>query len=144
MQRARRRNDVVGRVCLIVAAVVALMLPKAARAGDQGPGSVTPRQWSTRMADAEMSRRGDSLIWKEGGKAKWDYAAGLFTLALLKLNERVPDPRYLKFAESAIGSFITPDGGIRGYRPEEYQLDHVNPGKTLLALYRLTGEEQTS
>src|SRR5437016_14646789 len=43
----------------------------------------TPMQWSVRMADSEMARRGDSLAWKEGGTAKWDYTTGLFTLSLL-------------------------------------------------------------
>ena len=101
-------------------------------------GGATPLEWSQRMAESEVARRGDSLAWKEGGKAKWDYTAGLFTLSLLKLDE----PRYVKFVETAIGSFITPDGNIRGYKPEEYQLDHINPGKTVLALYELTKEER--
>jgi unsaturated rhamnogalacturonyl hydrolase len=90
------------------------------------------------MAESEVARRGDSLAWKEGGKAKWDYTAGLFTLSLLKLNA----PRYLSFVETTIGSFITTNGNIRGYKAEEYQLDHINPGKTVLALYQLTREER--
>lgn len=102
----------------------------------------TPLQWSARMADSEMNRLGDRLVWKENGKATWDYTAGLFTLSLLKLDECAPDPRYLRFAESAIGSFITPEGGIRDYNAAEYQLDHINPGKTVLMLYRITKEER--
>src|SRR6266436_5257303 len=93
----------------------------------------TPLQWSVRMADSEMARRGDSLAWKEGGTAKWDYTTGLFTLSLLKLNERVNDPRYVAFAESAIGSFISTNGMIHGYKFEDYSLDNINPGKTVLA-----------
>ena len=38
----------------------------------------TPLQWSVRMADSTMARRGESLAFKPGG-GKWDYAAGLFT-----------------------------------------------------------------
>ncbi len=105
-------------------------------------GGASPLQWSVRMADAEIARRGDTLAWKPGGKAKWDYAAGLFTLALLKLNERSPAPRYVEFSRQAIGSFITPDGSIRGYKREDYNLDNLNPGKTVLALYRLTKEDR--
>ena len=66
----------------------------------------------------------------------------MFTLSLLKLNERVNNPRYVAFAETIIGSFITADGGIRTYKAEEYQLDNINPGKTVLALYQLTGDER--
>ena len=43
-----------------------------------------PLQWSVRMADSEMARRSDSLAWKEGDTAKWDYTTGLFTLSFLK------------------------------------------------------------
>ncbi|MCS7337322.1 MAG: glycoside hydrolase family 88 protein [Verrucomicrobiae bacterium] len=100
----------------------------------------TPLEWSVRLADAEIARRGDSLAWRPGGRARWDYTAGLFTLSLLKLHEHVPNPRYFQFVQEAIGSFITPDGDIQTYRLDEYNIDHINPGKTVLALYRLTNE----
>jgi unsaturated rhamnogalacturonyl hydrolase len=102
----------------------------------------TPLQWSVRLADSEMSRRGDSLQWKEGGAAKWDYATGLFTWSLLTLHEHVDDPQYVKYPEATIGSFIAPDGNIHGYNKEEYQLDALNPGRTLLALWQLTHDDR--
>jgi unsaturated rhamnogalacturonyl hydrolase len=102
----------------------------------------TPLQWSVRLADSEIARRGDSLVWKQRGKARWDYSAGLFTLSLLKLNEQVHNPDYVKFAENTIGSFITPEGGIQGYKVAEYQLDAINPGKTVLALWQITHDER--
>jgi unsaturated rhamnogalacturonyl hydrolase len=100
--------------------------------------AVTPLEWSVRLANSEMARRGDSLAWKPEGKARWDYTAGLFTLSLLKLNESASDGRYVAFATNAIGSFVSQYGEIATYKPEEYQLDALNPGKTLLALW-LTG-----
>ena len=102
----------------------------------------TPLEWSVRMADSEIGRRGDSLMWKESGKAKWDYTAGLFTLSLLKLNEQAPDPSYVEFSAKAIGSFIAPDGTIRQYKREDFNIDNINPGKTVLALSRLTEDER--
>jgi len=95
----------------------------------------SPLVWSQRLADSEMARRGDSLAWSSGGKAKWDYTAGLFTLALLKLNEVAPAARYIAFATNAVCSFVSSDGSIRTYKPEEFQLDALNSGKTLLALW---------
>src|ERR1017187_2810190 len=88
----------------------------------------TPWQWSVRLAESEIARRGDSLVWKPGGKAKWDYTVGLFTLSLLKLDEQMHHPDYVKFAENTIGSFITTNGDIQGYKAAEYQLDAINPG----------------
>lgn len=97
----------------------------------------TPLEWSQRLAASEMALKGDALVWKPDGKAKWDYSAALFTLSLLKLNAVAPDPGYRTFTESAIGSFIAEDGTIRTYKPEEYQLDAINPGRTILALQRI-------
>jgi unsaturated rhamnogalacturonyl hydrolase len=102
----------------------------------------TPLQWSARMADSEMQRLGDRLAWPKRGRGKWDYTSGLFTLSLLKLNQQVPNPAYVEFAKKAIGSFITPEGDIRGYKREDFNIDNVNPGKTVLALWQLTGEER--
>ena len=104
----------------------------------------TPLEWSVRLADSEMARRGDSLAWKEGGKARWDYTAGLFTLSLLKLKQQVPDRRYVAFVTNAIGSFILPNGRIQTYKLDEYQLDAINPGKTILLLWEtgLTSESR--
>lgn len=102
----------------------------------------TPLQWSVRLADSETFRRGDRLAWRPDRKAKWDYTAGLFTLSLLKLNEKVPTPDYVTFSQDAIGSFIAADGTIQGYKLEEYNIDNVAPGRTVLALYQLTQEDR--
>lgn len=131
-------------LCLISAV---LCLFPIARASEKAKtimefSGADPLQWSIRMADSEMARRGDSLVWKPQGRARWDYSVGLFTLSLLKLNERSADPRYVQYAKDVIGSFITPEGQIQTYKPEEYNIDHINPGKTVLALYRLTKEER--
>ena len=83
----------------------------------------TPLEWSQRLADSEMPR-------PEASAPKWDYAMGLFTLSLLKLNEQIPDTNFVKFAGDKIGSLISADGNIQGYKLEEYQLDALNPGKT--------------
>lgn len=99
-------------------------------------------QWSQRLADSEVARCGDTLAWTPHGKAKWTYTTGLFTFALLKLNARVHDPRYLKFAEDTIGSFIRPDGAINGYKPQEESLDNIASGRTVLALWQITYKER--
>ncbi len=94
----------------------------------------TPLEWSQRLADSEMARQTKT--------PKWDYTMGLFTLSLLKLNEQVPDARFVKFSEDKVGSLIAPDGSIQGYKPEEFQLDALNPGKTALALLQITHDER--
>ncbi len=48
----------------------------------------------------------------------------------------------MAFAENAIGSFISANGMIRGYKVEDYSLDNINPGRTALDLYQLIGDER--
>ena len=90
-----------------------------------------------------MARLDGKLAWKPSGGGKWDYTAGLFTLSLLKLNEHVPNPltRRLRDECHRVHSFRT-DGKIEDYNPGEFQLDAINPGKTVIALYQLTKEER--
>ena len=96
----------------------------------------TPLEWSVRLANCEMARQTNA--------PKWDYTMGLFTLSLLKLNEQVPDARFVKFSEDKVGSLVAANGTngynsdsfkIQTYNPEEFQLDAINSGKTLLALW---------
>src|SRR5579862_1854823 len=131
-------------ICLLgLAGLCATPISCATNGMPPSTGSgVTPLQWSQRLADSEMGHRGDSLKWKPGGKAKWDYTTGLFTFALLKLNEYVSDPHAVQFATDTIGSFIVRDGEISGYQPQDESLDNIAPGRTLLALWPLTHEER--
>ena len=100
----------------------------------------TPLEWSLRMADSEIERLGDSLDWAPEGGGNWTYTTGLLSMAVLDLDEYSPDPAHLEFAEKAIGSFITPEGDIRRYKREDFNIDNINPGRAVLMLWRLTGE----
>src|ERR1041385_3462778 len=138
--RAFKSNPIMRTHFLRFTAVgVTLFLPITNRAAEtKGEfNGATPLQWSQRMADSQMARSDGRLAWKAGGGGgKWDYTAGLFTLSLLKLNERAPNPALVTFATNAIGTFVTTDGNLTDYHPAEYQLDAINPGKTVIALYR--------
>ena len=104
----------------------------------QEPVKVTPLEWSVRIANSEIARLGDSLNWRPGGKARWNYATGLLALALIKLAEPTNDPKYEAFAQDAIDSFITPDGKIKTYNPEKFELDDLNSGRAVLKLWQRT------
>ncbi len=129
-------------VCGVAAVVAACKTQHTSATGQTNFDGATPLEWSVRMADSEIARRGDKLAWKPVGGAKWDYTAGLFTLALLKLHAYVPERGYLGYVERTIGSFIEPNGNIKSYKLEDYNLDNINPGKTVLALYLATKDER--
>ncbi|HVT90166.1 MAG TPA: glycoside hydrolase family 88 protein [Tepidisphaeraceae bacterium] len=96
---------------------------------------MSPLQWSIKTANSQMARKGPGMSWTEGGRKKWDYADNVFLLGIIKLGQQTQDTKYAKFADGVISSFVQADGSIRTYNAEDYTLDNINPGKTLLALY---------
>jgi len=51
------------------------------------------------------------------------------------------NPFYFDYIRNTITSFITPEGTIRTYNLEDYNIDMVNSGKLLLTIYRVTKDE---
>lgn len=113
----------------------AFISSSAAAATPQTFADATPLEWSKRMADSEMSRRGDSMFFQGAPRARWDYTTSLLGLSLLKLAERTSSPRYAEYGAKTVESFIQPDGSIATYKLEDYNIDMIPPGKVLLLRY---------
>jgi len=101
----------------------------------------------TSVAEAEMARRGRSLAHGEfdpeaNRRARWTYTTGLLLLPYEELAARLGEPRLLAYSYDIMSSYIQPDGSIVGYRKDEYNIDHLNPGKNLMRLHAVTGEER--
>ena len=62
--------------------------------------------------------------------------------AIIELYHITKKEEYLAFADSFIDYFVSEDGSIRSYDPQEHNLDNVNAGKTLFDLYELTGKKK--
>ena len=122
-------------------ALLTLAVPRAETA-PEAFGGATPLQWSVRIADSEVGRLGNRLFYNGETGAKWDYTSGLFAHSLLQLDARLWVERYQPFVEKLIGSFIEPDGAIHRYKLDDYTIDHIAPGKAVLRLYSLTGDER--
>lgn len=136
------KMKILNRLLITSLTLASLFLPQLLCAQDTRFAGRSPLEWSVRMADSETERLGDRRAWRPGRSVKWDYTAGLFTLSLLKLNGVVPTPSYVEFSKDTIGSFITEDGNIQGYKMSDYNIDNIAPGKTVIALYELTRDEK--
>jgi len=113
----------------------------AAVSGEYRSGEYTA--WSIKMADSEMERRGNSLMY--GGSdpdAKWEYTTGLFLKSLLDLWEVTGEVRYLEYVRDVIDSFVEENGQIKTYNLSDYNLDKINTGKVLLKLMRIYDSEK--
>jgi unsaturated rhamnogalacturonyl hydrolase len=103
-------------------------------------GDATPLAWSERMANSEMARLGDALNYAPGKKARWDYTSGLFAYALERLGAETGSAATADYGANLVESFIAPDGTIRTYAQEDYNLDMITPGRAVLLRYEQTKE----
>ena len=52
------------------------------------------------------------------------------------------DPKYFKFIKSSADYWFDKNGVLSKYDGDEYNIDHVTPGRAYLTLYRVTSEEK--
>jgi unsaturated rhamnogalacturonyl hydrolase len=85
-------------------------------------------------------------IWKDsipvGGQNKWSYDMGVVLKGFEGIWMNTGDVKYFNAIQSKMDWFVQNDGTIKGYEKEEYNIDHVNNGKLVLLLYRVTGKEK--
>jgi unsaturated rhamnogalacturonyl hydrolase len=121
--------------------LVAALSAGAARAELSFDGA-SPLGWSTLLARSEMARRGNSLEFGRSPGAHWDYASGLFADSLQRLGAETSERAFSEYGAAIVDSYVTGEGEIRTYRPDEFNLDSVEPGRALLASYLATHEER--
>ncbi len=79
---------------------------------------------------------------RQGIKSDWNYIDGCMIKAILEMYFITGKEKYRDFAENYISHRVQEDGSISGYKPEKFNIDDVNAGKTLFELYDLTGKEK--
>jgi unsaturated rhamnogalacturonyl hydrolase len=77
-----------------------------------------------------------------GRPAVWNYEMGVVLIGFEKLAQAKNNEKYLAYTKKIIDHFITANGEIRTYDPEEYNLDNIPSGRQLLHLYQRTKEEK--
>jgi unsaturated rhamnogalacturonyl hydrolase len=99
--------------------------------------------WAEKMADSEMQRRKNSLVFdKNNLRARWNYETGLFLKALLDLHKSTGHVKYFVYSKNIIDSYLDNDGSIKTYSMDEYNMDKINSGKVLLTLFKKTGDQK--
>jgi unsaturated rhamnogalacturonyl hydrolase len=126
------------RLHVISALLVIFLLSSLAAQG----AAADARSWAEKLAASEMKRQGDSLFLGKNPKAKWAYETGVFLKGLEAIWARTGDAKYYDYLKAVIDSYLEPDGTIKTYKLDDYNLDNINCGKLVLSLYQKTGEEK--
>jgi unsaturated rhamnogalacturonyl hydrolase len=94
-------------------------------------------KWSVKMANTVM-HHSDSLIYYVDHNPKWAYDVALLGMAIDRLGKT--DKKYSKYMEDWVNYFVKPDGSVKDYNPEEYNLDRIFPGRNVITVYERSHE----
>ena len=102
----------------------------------------------TKSVSERAAQTAMNALWRDASKkesgypAKWTYDHGLVLKGIERVWQITGDKQYLDFIQRSMDHFVSDDGSIRTYSIDEYNIDHILPGRNLLMLYRVTGQEK--
>ena len=97
---------------------------------------------SEQMASTVMDIWKDSLEMEAGKPVKWAYDQGVVLEGIDGLWKRTGNGAYFKYMQQSMDFFVTKEGNINRYKSLDYNIDNVKNGRTLLTLYKVTGQER--
>jgi unsaturated rhamnogalacturonyl hydrolase len=97
---------------------------------------------SQQLARTAMDLWKDSFLLPGDKAAKWRYDQGVILKGIEGIWRSTGDGEWFRYIQKSMDFYVREDGSIRGYRPDEYNIDHLNNGKLLLLLYQVTGKEK--
>jgi unsaturated rhamnogalacturonyl hydrolase len=133
---------VAGLVSAIILITIVLLISRKSTADLEKSAAKNRQPWSVQMVESEMSRRGDSFLFNEGAKSSWVYETGFFLKGVEQVWRQTGDDKYFAYLKAIVDSYVEPDGNIKTYDLQEYNIDHLNCGKLLLSLYGTTRDEK--
>ena len=86
-------------------------------------------------------------VWKDAVKEpdrpdKWTYEQGVLLTGMEAVWLNTGDGRYFDYIKRVTDRYIAEDGTIKTYKAADYNIDNVQPGRILLLLYKVTGQEK--
>ena len=86
-------------------------------------------------------------IWKDSFSfgdrpARWSYDMGVILKGTERVWQNTGNVKYFNYIQRLMDFYVREDGTIKDYKPDEYNIDHINNGKLILLLYRVVGKEK--
>lgn len=99
-------------------------------------------QWAITIANSEIKHNPE--LWQADfvKKPKWDYTQGLVAFSMTKLFLQTKDSTYFNYVKVFGDFFIDNEGNIKTYTTDKYNIDHLNGGKFLFDMYKITNEDK--
>ncbi|MGF1923844.1 MAG: glycoside hydrolase family 88/105 protein, partial [Bacteroidia bacterium] len=102
------------------------------------------RPLSEQMANTVMDVWKDTLNTAPSGfrPVKWSYDLGVVYEGFEGIWKRTGNPTYFTTMQKSMDSYLGKDGTINNYKQTDFNIDHVKNGRTLLMLYKVTGQQK--
>jgi unsaturated rhamnogalacturonyl hydrolase len=95
------------------------------------------KPYSQRMAATAMK------LWSDtSSKVKWTYDQGVIMRGIEGVWKQTGDRTYFAYIQNYLDHLIAADGTIKGYKKEDYNIDNVLSGRSVLLLYNVLGSEK--
>jgi unsaturated rhamnogalacturonyl hydrolase len=107
---------------------------------DKASGQTKPL--SEQMAATVMDIWKDSLEMQPGKSVKWAYDQGVVLEGIEGIWKRTGNGAYFEYIQKSMDFFVNNDGSIRTYKQNDYNIDNVKNGRSLLLLYKVTKQEK--
>ncbi|WP_324677480.1 glycoside hydrolase family 88 protein [Hymenobacter sp. GOD-10R] len=111
-----------------------MLLSQASWAQTKSKVAGAAKPLSQRMADSFMAEYPDSLGIAKSKAARWGYEQGVMLTALERVGQRTNDPRYFNYVHKIVDYSVQPDGTITGYKSDDYSVDNIPTGRSVLTL----------
>jgi unsaturated rhamnogalacturonyl hydrolase len=97
---------------------------------------IQAQPYSQRMAQTAMK------VWPDTMKAHWTYEQGVVWKGVEDVWLQTADRTYFQYIKNRVDAHLNDDGTIKGYKMEDYNIDNILCGRTVLSLYQVLGTEK--
>lgn len=100
--------------------------------------------WSDKIISSTMQVYPDPVQMAMYAPERWNYEYGFFLNAVFVRWEETKNEAYLNYIKQWVDHFIDENGKLDSlqYKPLEYKLDDILPGRLFISLYEVTKEEK--
>lgn len=84
----------------------------------------------------------DTTLLKGAKGPKWTYDMGVVLEGATAAWRSTGDGTYFKYVQSSMDAYLDKEGNINTYKPEDFNIDNVKNGRSLLMLYKVTGQQK--
>ena len=89
------------------------------------------RFYSQEVAATAMTLWKDSFMLPGDKAPKWRYDQGVILKGIEGICKATGEGKWFNYIQKSMDYYVTDDGAIKGYKADEYNIDHINNGKLL-------------